>query len=58
MTIKTAIGVVEEIIYENRENGELEGIFSKYRVAALNCLLRRVRVKTRPKNGGKRKARL
>jgi hypothetical protein len=39
MTTKQAIAVVSEIIRENRENGELEGILNRNRVAALNRLL-------------------
>jgi DNA modification methylase len=40
MTTQQAIKVVEEIILENRENGELEGILNRNRIAALNRLLR------------------
>jgi hypothetical protein len=39
MTTKIAIRVVQEIIIENRENGELEGVLNRYRIAALNHLL-------------------
>ncbi len=39
MTTKRAIAVVSEIIRENRENGELEGVLNRNRVAALNHLL-------------------
>jgi hypothetical protein len=39
MTTRRAITVVSEIIRENRENGELEGILNRNRVAALNRLL-------------------
>jgi hypothetical protein len=40
MTTQQAIGVASEIIRENRENGELEGILNRNRIAALNCLIR------------------
>jgi hypothetical protein len=40
MTTQQAIEVVGEIIRENRENGELEGILNRNRIAALNRLLR------------------
>jgi len=40
MTTQQAIDVVSEIIRENRENGELEGILNRYRIAALNRLVR------------------
>lgn len=40
MTTQQAITVVGEIIRENRENGELEGILNRNRIAALNYLLR------------------
>jgi|SRR5580658_7380516 hypothetical protein len=39
MTAKRAIALVSEIIRENRENGELEGVLNRNRVAALNRLL-------------------
>jgi len=39
MTTKTAIRVVREIINENRENGELEGILNRGRIAALERLV-------------------
>ena len=39
MTTRRAITVVSEIIRENQENGELEGILNRNRVAALNRLL-------------------
>jgi hypothetical protein len=40
VTNQQAIRVVQEIVRENRENGELEGILNRYRVAALNRLIR------------------
>jgi hypothetical protein len=40
MTNQQAIEVVQEIVRENRENGELEGILNRRRVAALNRLIR------------------
>jgi hypothetical protein len=40
MTTQQAIATVEEIVRENRENGELEGTLNRHRVAALNYLLR------------------
>jgi hypothetical protein len=40
MTTQQAIRVAREIISENGENGELEGILNRNRIAALNRLLR------------------
>jgi hypothetical protein len=40
MTTQQAISVVTEIIRENRENGELEGVLNRHRIAALNHLVR------------------
>lgn len=40
MTTQQAIRVASEIIRENRENGELERILNRNRIAALNRLLR------------------
>ncbi len=40
MTTQRAISVVTEIIRENRENGELEGILNRHRIEALNHLVR------------------
>lgn len=40
MTTQRAINVVSEVIRENRENGELEGVLSRQRIAALNHLVR------------------
>src|SRR6267154_3524076 len=40
MTTKHAIKVVRQIILDNRENGELEGILNRNRIAALNRLVR------------------
>lgn len=40
MTTQQAIDAISEIIRENRENGELEGVLNRYRVAALNRLVR------------------
>jgi hypothetical protein len=39
MTTKQAIRVVRQIILDNRENGELEGILNRHRIAALNRLV-------------------
>ena len=39
MTTQQAITAASEIIRENRENGELDGILNRNRIAALNCLL-------------------
>lgn len=39
VTNQQATRVVQEIIRENQENGELEGILNRNRVAALNRLL-------------------
>ncbi|MGB8660248.1 MAG: hypothetical protein WCD34_07490 [Candidatus Acidiferrum sp.] len=39
MTTQQAIRAASEIIRENRENGELEGILNRNRIAALKCLL-------------------
>jgi hypothetical protein len=41
MTTQQAISIANEIIRENRENGELEGTLNRHRVAALNHLVRR-----------------
>ncbi len=35
----TAFRIVKEILRENRENGELEGVLNRSRVAALNRIL-------------------
>ncbi len=40
MNNETAFRMVKEIVVENRENGELEGILNRSRVAALNRVLR------------------
>ena len=40
MTTQQAIAAVRDIIVENRENGELEGTLNRYRIAALNVLVR------------------
>jgi DNA modification methylase len=39
MTNREALNAVLEIIRENRENGELEGILNRRRIAALNRLI-------------------
>jgi hypothetical protein len=39
MTTKQAIKVVRQIILDNRENEELEGILNRHRIAALNHLV-------------------
>ena len=39
MTNREALNAVLEIIRENRENGELEGILNRWRIAALNRLI-------------------
>jgi hypothetical protein len=43
MTDQQAVQVVQKIVLENQENGELEGILNRHRVAALNHLLRIVK---------------
>lgn len=40
MTTERALDIVSEIIRENRENGELEGVLNRNRIAALNHLVR------------------
>ena len=35
----TAFRIVKEILVENRENGELEGVLNRSRIAALNRIL-------------------
>jgi hypothetical protein len=40
MTTEHALRAVKDIIRENQENGELEGILNRYRIAALNRLVR------------------
>ena len=47
MTTRQAINAVSEIISENRENGELEGVLNRYRIAALNRLIGVSELKTR-----------
>jgi hypothetical protein len=47
MTTKHAIKVVRQIILDNRENGELEGILNRNRIAALNRLVRVVEFKVK-----------
>ena len=49
MTTKQATQVVRQIIVANRENGELEGILNRHRIAALNRLVRIVELKTKTK---------
>ncbi len=39
MKSETAFRIVKEIIVENRENGELEGVLNRSRIAALNRIL-------------------
>ena len=39
MKSETAFRMVKEIVIENRENGELEGVLNRSRVAALNRIL-------------------
>jgi hypothetical protein len=46
MTTRQAINAVSEMIRENRENGELEGILNRYRIAALNRLVRLAELKS------------
>lgn len=48
MTQVQAIRTVEKIILENRENGELEGVLNRYRIAALNRLTRLAKVDLGP----------
>lgn len=40
MTTQRAINIVNEIIRENRENGELDGVLIRHRIAALIHLVR------------------
>jgi hypothetical protein len=47
MTSRTAVRIVQNIILENCENGELEGIFNRGRIAALNRVLRLAQSKSR-----------
>ena len=54
MTIETAIRMVKDIIEQNRENGKLEGILNRSRVAALNHLLALAEPEYRAKRVGKR----
>ncbi len=39
MKSETAFRIVKEIVVENRENGELEGVLNRSRIAALNRIL-------------------
>lgn len=39
MTTETAFQVVRQVLIENGENGELEGVLNRSRVAALNRIL-------------------
>ena len=50
MTNQQAVKVVEEIVRENRENGELEGILNRNRIAALNRLLRIAKTNSESQN--------
>lgn len=54
MTNEMAIQVVEEIVCENRENGELEGILNRYRITALKRLLSLAQVGIHTASGGRR----
>jgi hypothetical protein len=45
VTTKQATKTVRVVIFENRENGELEGILNRNRIAALNRLLRLAELK-------------
>jgi hypothetical protein len=56
MTTKIAVRVVEEIVRENRENGELEGILNRHRIAAINHLLALVSKPRRVVGGRKPRA--
>ena len=49
MTTKQAIKVVRQIILDNQENGELEGVLNRHRIAALNRLVRIAELKTKGK---------
>ena len=40
MTTQRAIRAIVEIVRENQENGELEGVLNRDRIAALNHLVR------------------
>jgi hypothetical protein len=61
MTNQQAVRAVEEIVRENRESGELEGILNSYRIAALNRLVHiatsgvAVRTESAPATSSKRK---
>jgi hypothetical protein len=53
MTTQRAISIVTEIIRENRENGELEGVLNRHRIATLNHLVHLVEAtKTEAKEQG------
>ena len=53
MTTRQAINAVSEIISENRQNGELEGVLNRYRTAALNRLIGVSELKTRERRKSK-----
>jgi hypothetical protein len=55
MTTKRAIAVVSDIIRENRENGELEGVLNRNRVAALNRLLHIAKARSDSEEPSRRK---
>jgi hypothetical protein len=54
VTLEQAIRVVEKVLLENRENGELEGILNRHRVAALNRLIRYMKLGIFPRTNTKR----
>jgi len=55
MTTKQAIKVVRQIILDNQENGELEGVLNRHRIAALNRLVRIAELKTKGKKKSARR---
>jgi hypothetical protein len=55
MTTKQAIKVVRQIILDNQENGELEGILNRHRITALNRLVRIAELKTKGKKKSARR---
>jgi hypothetical protein len=53
MTTARAIRVVRQIILDNQENGELEGILNRHRISALNQLVRIAERKLKNENRSK-----
>ena len=54
MTTQTAVRIVIDIVEQNRENGELEGVLDRSRVAALNFLLALAEPEYQVKRAGRR----